>query len=256
MALLRFDRRGFWVAVFVAFVGYWIWGPAIAQDPAYYDFADKRTWWGIPNFWNVVSNAAFVVVGLVGLYIDKPGGDVQLRWCYRLFFIGVVLTGFGSGYFHWRPDHYTLIADRLPMAIAFMALTSALLGESYYAELGQRLLWPLQLLGAASVLWWGYSEHIGAGDLRLYVVVQFVPMVALPLVIWRRRSRFLPLKYVWGTILLYGMAKVVELLDQQVFALGGWISGHGLKHFVAASACAAFARGLQKRHQEAGHADI
>ena len=118
-------------------------------------------------------------------------GDRQLRWSYRLFFVGVVLTGFGSGWFHWQPNNQTLIADRLPMAIAFMALTSALVGESFHATLGRRLLWPLQLLGVASVLWWGYSEHLGRGDLRLYVLVQFVPMLILPVIIWRRRSRSL-----------------------------------------------------------------
>lgn len=228
-------------------VGAWIWVPPIAQDPAYYNFADQRQWWGIPNFWNVVTNAAFVVVGLIGLYLDKPGGDPQLCWCYRLFFLGVALAGFGSGWFHWRPDAYTLIADRLPMAIAFMALTSALVGESYRAELGRKLFLPLQLVGVGSVIWWGYSEHLGRGDLRLYVLVQFAPMVILPLMIWRRGSRYQPLNYVVWTMALYALAKVAELLDKPLFALGGLVSGHAAKHVIAAAACGAFAVGLQKR---------
>ena len=40
--------------------------PAIPQDQAYHQFADQRTLLGIPNFWNVVSNIPFVVVGVVG----------------------------------------------------------------------------------------------------------------------------------------------------------------------------------------------
>jgi len=42
--------------------------PPIAQDPSYHQFADQRTLLGIPNFWNVVSNLPFVLVGTMGLW--------------------------------------------------------------------------------------------------------------------------------------------------------------------------------------------
>src|SRR6201987_2903758 len=42
--------------------------PPIAQAPTYHQFADQRTLLGIPNFWNVVSNLPFVLVGAVGLW--------------------------------------------------------------------------------------------------------------------------------------------------------------------------------------------
>jgi hypothetical protein len=41
--------------------------PPIHQDQAYHRFADERTLFGVPNFWNVVSNLPFVAVGAVGL---------------------------------------------------------------------------------------------------------------------------------------------------------------------------------------------
>jgi hypothetical protein len=41
--------------------------PPIPQDPSYHQFADQRTLLGIPNFWNVVSNLPFVLVGAIGL---------------------------------------------------------------------------------------------------------------------------------------------------------------------------------------------
>jgi hypothetical protein len=41
--------------------------PPIAQDPAYHRLADSRPWLGIPNALNVVSNAAFLLVGALGL---------------------------------------------------------------------------------------------------------------------------------------------------------------------------------------------
>ena len=41
--------------------------PPIVQNQDYHDFADQRTLFGIPHFWNVVSNLPFVAVGAAGL---------------------------------------------------------------------------------------------------------------------------------------------------------------------------------------------
>ena len=41
--------------------------PPISQDQGYHHFADQRTLFGVPNFWNVVSNLPFMAVGSVGL---------------------------------------------------------------------------------------------------------------------------------------------------------------------------------------------
>ena len=61
--------------------------PPILQDQSYHRFADERTLFGIPNFWNVVSNLPFIAVGAVGL-----------RQFYRdpatlALFLGIFLTG-------------------------------------------------------------------------------------------------------------------------------------------------------------------
>src|SRR5262245_13736155 len=66
--------------------------PPIAQDPSYHQFADQRTLLGIPNFWNVISNLPFVLVGAMGLW--QFGRD---RASFVLF-LGIFLTGFGSAY--------------------------------------------------------------------------------------------------------------------------------------------------------------
>ena len=80
--------------------------PPILQDQSYHRFADERTLFGIPNFWNVVSNLPFIAVGAVGL-----------RQFYRdpatlALFLGIFLTGFGSSYYHWNPNNDTLFWDR------------------------------------------------------------------------------------------------------------------------------------------------
>src|SRR6185437_6679831 len=41
--------------------------PPIPQPLEYHQFADQRDYFGIPNFFNVVSNLAFLFVGIAGL---------------------------------------------------------------------------------------------------------------------------------------------------------------------------------------------
>jgi hypothetical protein len=61
--------------------------PPIPQDQSYHQFADQRTMFGIPNFWNVVSNLPFLAVGAAGLrrFRDDPATIV--------LFLGFFLTG-------------------------------------------------------------------------------------------------------------------------------------------------------------------
>jgi hypothetical protein len=42
--------------------------PPIPQIQSYNDFADQHTILGIPNFYDVVSNVPFLIVGVLGLY--------------------------------------------------------------------------------------------------------------------------------------------------------------------------------------------
>jgi hypothetical protein len=72
--------------------------PPIVQNQNYHDFADQRTLFGIPNFWNVVSNIPFIGVGAVGLW---QFGRSQAT---MLLFLGIFLTGFDSAYYHLEPS--------------------------------------------------------------------------------------------------------------------------------------------------------
>src|SRR5688500_1453121 len=88
-----------------------------AQDPAYHDFADRRTILGVPNLLNVASNLPFLLSGALGLTLAlrssfvAPAGPVVAPWergAVLIFFAGVTLTCFGSGYFHLAPSNATL----------------------------------------------------------------------------------------------------------------------------------------------------
>src|SRR6266700_3868307 len=76
-------------AVTVGGVAAACWFPPLPQDPTYYVFADRRTFFGIPNIWNVCSNLAFVLVGAFGL---RPFSRLRLsssRTAYVVFCLGV-----------------------------------------------------------------------------------------------------------------------------------------------------------------------
>ncbi|HQR29638.1 MAG TPA: ceramidase domain-containing protein, partial [Anaeromyxobacteraceae bacterium] len=163
-------RVGALLAVTIACVVVALSGPRVPQSIQYFDFADERTLAGIPNAFNVLSNVAFLAVGVAGLAVVRPGRaafrDPRERTPWRVLFAGVTLTGVGSAWFHLAPSSASLVWDRLPMTIGFMGLLSALLTERVDARWGRRLLWPLVALGLGSVLYWYFTELAGAGDLR------------------------------------------------------------------------------------------
>ncbi len=225
--------------------------PPIPQDPHYHDFADQRVLLGIPNFWNVVSNFPFVVVGLLGLHLlvqgPLTGGIPALRLGYLSFFLGVLLVGGGSSYYHLHPSNQTLVWDRIPLTVAIMALLSVLIGEQISIQAGRLLLGPLVVVGLASVLYWDATEASGRGDLRPYVLVQFLPIVLIPVMLLLFRSCFSTTRYFWAILGTYAVAKILEIKDGAVFHALGRISGHSLKHLFAAVGTYAFLLALRKR---------
>ena len=113
----------------------------ITQDQAYHQFADDRTILGIPNFWNVISNAALLFVGLIGFKkLNVPEGT---NYLYKIFFLGLILASFGSAYYHWAPENETLVWDRLPMTISFMSLFAIVICEFISVKIGKGLFIPL-----------------------------------------------------------------------------------------------------------------
>src|SRR3954449_11678858 len=183
--------------------------PPIAQDPSYHQFADQRTLLGIPNFWNVVSNLPFILVGAAGLKYFRR--DLSAG----VFFLGVFLTGFSSSYYHWNPNDAGLSWDRLPMAIAFTAILANVVQERIDAKVGKVLLWPLVMLGIASLLWWRHTD-----DLRLYGWVQFFPCLVLPLIFWLFAPKHSGTWYWFAAAGWYLLAKVLEYADAAVYSAG------------------------------------
>ena len=218
----------------------------IPQDRHYHAFADHRTLLGVQNFSDVISNVPFLLVGAAGFRFCLGFLRTHLRMAWMTFFVGVSLVGVGSAYYHWQPRNETLVWDRLPMTIGFMAMFVALLGEYINERLGRYLLVPALLVGFSSVVYWDLSD-----DLRFYAWVQFLPLLTIPVLMLLFRS---PYSHQWllGVALAgYGLAKVCEAYDHQIFGLtGNLVAGHALKHVLAALGCYVLLEMLRRRQDK------
>jgi len=220
----------------IAIVAVGLHGP-IPQPSGYHDFADGRALLGVPNFADTLSNLPFLAVGVAGLALFRrrtpPGALPALRPAYLSFFVGTALLFPGSAYYHLAPSDSTLAWDRLPMTLAFMAVFAIIIGEHISPRLGSRSLLPLLLFGAFSVVYWRATDSGNGGDLRLYVIVQYLPMLLIPAIVLLYRATLEPTSYVWALLGSYGVAKALEFLDDPVLRITGVVSGHTLKHLAA-----------------------
>jgi hypothetical protein len=230
-----------------------LFGPALpAADVAIASvFADNRTWHGLPNAMDVLSNLPFLLIGCWGLYrlnridrahqqalaqfplappaSDPPDNTLDCAW---LFFAGLIATAAGSAFYHLLPDAPRLAADRAGMAVAF----AGLIGIAVCERVSQRAGWP----AAWFVLTTGLlaAEVVQeTGNVLPWALVQFGGMaLVLTLALATPMRGAVGLKLGW-VIFFYVVAKAFELADHQIYeASGHLISGHSLKHLVAALA--------------------
>ena len=222
----------------------------IVQDQAYHRFADARGLLGIANAADTLSNVALILVGAAALLFlwrerrarERSVAREEMR-PYWVLFAAVAGTAAGSVYYHLAPDDSRLVWDRLPMAVGFMAFVCAVIGERVSVRVADALLIPLASLGMASVALWAVS-----GDLRPYLLTQFGSIAAVVLVAALYRSRYSGGGIVFVAVALYALAKFAESYDRPLFELTRHaMSGHTLKHLLAAAALWVIYRSLARR---------
>ncbi|MGZ4039244.1 MAG: ceramidase domain-containing protein [Bacteroidia bacterium] len=221
----------------------------IAQDLSYHAFADARSFFGINNFGNVISNLPFLIAACLGLYY-LSSQQVKLsreqKMISGIFFFGMFITSFGSAWYHYNPNNNTLVYDRGSMTIAFMAFFCYAIGIYHNEKIALKLLVPLILLGIGSVYYWHLTELSGHGDLRPYGLVQFLPMVLILVMLILSKGKKEHTPYILIIALCYAVAKVCEAADIPIYKTSGFVSGHTLKHLIASAVPFLFLTWLKK----------
>lgn len=203
--------------------------PVMTQNADYHEFIDTRSFLGVPNTFDVMSNVFFLVAGLLGVLEILKQNSLLTKKSWFWFFLSIVLVAPGSAYYHWAPDNHTLMWDRLPMSMGFMALYVILLAEHIHAKF-QEFLIPALVIGISSVLVWVITT-----DLRFYFWIQFSSFITIPIILILFPSRFTHKYWYFISLFLYGLAKWTEVKDKEIFyATHEMISGHSLKHILAA----------------------
>lgn len=230
--------------------------PSIPQPLSYHELIDQRSFLGVPNFLNVASNLIFLLVGIVGLVFlrrvrvlpsQKTFTVLAECWPYLIVFLSAIMVSVGSAYYHWEPENSTLFWDRLPIATGVMGLLAATVTERIDIRQGLQWLPVLVMIGMASVVYWCWSEQQGAGNLNFYIVVQFFSILLIVLLAILFPSRYTRGADIYMVIFLYGLAKLAEMLDEEIYHFGQIVSGHTLKHLLAALAIYWILRMLKKR---------
>ena len=100
------------------------------------------------------------------------------------------------------------------------------------------------------MVYWRLTDQGDGGDLRLYLLVQFLPMLLVPFILLTYPARLRPTGYLWAVIGWYLLAKGLESLDEPILHLTGLVSGHSLKHLAAALGIASFLLALHRRRPD------
>lgn len=217
----------------------------LGDEAHFMNFADKRAMLGVDNAIDVLTNIGFLVVALLGLraVAQSPAaddGDKARRLTGFITFAAVLATAFGSTWFHLNPTHETLLWDRLPMAIGFSSLVCLLIVDRISARAGLWMLGGLTTFALWSIYQWQYLNFATP-----YTALQVGSILAVLLMAWLHSKGRIANRYIWLTALGYVIAKVFEALDRPLFELTGFISGHSLKHIMAALALYALVAGFR-----------
>ncbi|MBI3728575.1 MAG: hypothetical protein HY254_09640 [Burkholderiales bacterium] len=224
-------------------------GP-ISQLAHYHDFADQSDWAGIPHAIDVLTNLGFAMVAMTGgwFLLEKyRKGDTGIAFpAYCTFALSIAATTVGSSYYHLAPDDARLFWDRLPIAFACCSLLAAVRADSLPGIDARKAIMELVLLLMAalmSVIWWQQT-----GDLRPYLLIQGLTLVLIPLLQWIWKAESADRLAFGAAMILYVTAKITEMLDAQILQQLHILSGHSLKHLLAALAACLIVWRFRQRH--------
>ena len=168
-----------------------------------------------------------------------------------VLFASFLLVTIGSGYYHLWPSNETLVYDRIPILIIVLSFFAFIIHDFIGIKQGYYTFIVLNIIGIAAVIYWITSEHAGKGDLRWYAMMQFYPVIAIPLILILYKSPFNQAKEVIPIFLLFGLARLCEKFDKEIYYfLRNTISGHSIKHLLMAAAGYEIIKLMQRRRKK------
>jgi hypothetical protein len=207
--------------------------------------ADTRALGMLPNAVNVLSHLPLLLAALVssraciGLANQGPRRVVMWARGWALAFGCVALGALGGAAFHARP---TVVGELLVGAAIGSA--SALVALLFLAErLSPRLLRDQWLLAATLSGLLAALAAAAANDLRGLVALEYLPLVLVPLAVWRLPSRGIPNRD-WIVAFFINMAAhLASWADAPIWRMTpGTVGGLALSHLLLALCVAWLAR--------------
>lgn len=239
-AALVWRRECALAGVFLLLLAAALLGPSVAQPSDYHDFADQRSWGWLPHAMDVLSNLPFALWGMVGGWallraVRERAVSATAAAMAGLFFSGLWVTAAVSAAYHWQAADAGLAWDRGGMVLAFAGLLGLAAMRAVSTRAGIAIAAVVLVLGPLSVHAWSLT-----GNVLPWAVLQFGGMALILGFACLRPAQARELPVRWALLIaIYALAKLLELGDHQVYAwTGRLVSGHSLKHMVAA--CAAW----------------
>ena len=180
----------------------------VSLPQSYHNFADKRTFLGIPSAIDVFSNIA---IAIPAIYLLQKQGKLSL------LSVHILVLSIASTYYHLQPSDDRIFWDMMAVATTHAVIASLFIGQEYAI--------PLYVASIVSVAYWKYTN-----DLRPYIVI----LIGIPLYLFSLLYKDKKVtNYLYLIILLGGLARVTEHNDHSVYKLtGNQISGHTIKHIL------------------------
>lgn len=227
--LLKLKYHYFFLFVLLLIASFY----APKNDPKiYFQFADQWTFRSIPHFLDVATNLIFFISGTLGLFVYKNCHQ-KFNYIERLSFLffsyGSILLCLGSGYFHWTPNPYTLVWDRVPMVICFNSLITFIIADRVETKGLLELMILFLLLGLITTFGVPYLYQ----SLRPYYLFQLGTIIFTVILTFSFKEKKISNLSLISMFLFYVLAKLTETFDHQIYNLLKFITGHNLKHLLA-----------------------
>jgi hypothetical protein len=210
------------------------WGPLPLGAHAH-EYADGRTWLGVPNAANVLVNLPLFWLAVWGWCVTRLSAWPRaLRLPWQGFHLWVMVTSLASAMYHAAPTDALLVVSRTCQACAFGLLILGLLAERVSPRFGSGgacvAASVVVLLAGLMIVYSGRQAH-GGVDLRPLVLLELVPIILIPVALLRLASDQGRLAGWLLALAVYAAARVAGLADTSIFSVTGWVSGHTVMHF-------------------------